>query len=39
MGWDDWGKPESHSTVDFVEQGSHGPGASNTRPEYVHLLD
>lgn len=38
MGWDDWGKTESHKTVEFVESGSFGPGATNTRPEYVQFI-
>ncbi|PKL06360.1 MAG: hypothetical protein CVV53_04675 [Spirochaetae bacterium HGW-Spirochaetae-9] len=26
-GWDNWGKPENEASVEFVECGSHGPGA------------
>lgn len=37
-GWDDWDKPESHETVEFVEIGSYGPGASSgDRPDYVKV--
>ena len=39
MGWDDWGKTEAHETVEFIELGSYGPGASSTRPGYVRHLD
>lgn len=39
LGWNDWNKPESHTTVDFVEKGSYGPGASKTRPDYVKVVD
>ena len=39
LGWNDWNKPESHTTVDFVEKGSYGPGASKTRPDYVKYVD
>lgn len=38
-GWNDWDKPESHSTVSFVEIGSYGPGfVPEARPEYVKVL-
>ena len=37
-GWDDWGKEESHETVEFVEIGSYGPGANLVRPAYVQVL-
>lgn len=37
-GWDDWGKAEAHSTVEFIEKGSYGPGACpEGRPEYVKV--
>ncbi len=38
LGWNDWDKPESHETVAFVEVDSYGPGASETRPDYVKIL-
>ena len=38
QGWDDWGKEESHETVEFVEIGSYGPGANSIRPAYVQVL-
>ena len=38
LGWDDWGKPESHETVVFTETSSSGPGAGTCRPEYVTVL-
>ncbi len=37
LGWDDWGKPNAHTTVEFIEQGSFGPGAHKERPEYVRV--
>ena len=36
LGFDDWGKVEAHDTVRFFEQGSFGPGANFSRPEYVN---
>ena len=39
-GWDDWGKPESHHTVEFIEIGSFGPGAhAEKRPDYVQVIN
>lgn len=38
LGWDDWGKTEAHDTVEFIEKDSYGPGATNTRPDYVQIL-
>lgn len=37
MGWDDWSKPESHTTVRFEEIGSYGPGVGTLRPDYVRV--
>lgn len=37
-GWDDWGRPQCHDTVEFVEIGSQGPGACpEMRPSYVRM--
>lgn len=36
LGFDDWGKQETHETVRFLEQGSFGPGAIGMRPDYVN---
>lgn len=36
LGFDDWGKIESHETVRFFEVSSYGPGAGNARPDYVN---
>lgn len=34
-GWNDWNKKDAHETVSFIEKNSYGPGAGNTRPDYV----
>lgn len=35
-GWHDWDKPQAHSTTEFVEIGSRGPGATRPkRPDWV----
>lgn len=35
-GFDDWGRPECHSTISFIERGSYGAGASlSGRADYV----
>ena len=36
LGFDDWGKIESHATVRFYELNSYGPAAEGHRPDYVH---
>ena len=40
IGWDDWGKEASHTSVRFTEEGSYGPGAMNRKlPDWVECLD
>ena len=39
LGFDDWGKAETHKTVRFFECNSYGPGSNSTRPPYVSALD
>jgi pectinesterase len=38
-GWNDWKKPEAHTTARYAEYHSTGPGASPTnRPDWIKLL-
>ena len=43
-GWDNWGDPDNEKSAEFVESGSHGPGApagqdSGRRAGWAHSLD
>jgi pectinesterase len=39
VGWNDWGKPETHTTARYAEYNSTGPGASPTnRPSWTTQL-
>ena len=39
-GWDDWGKPNNHQTIQFVEYHNYGPGANfNYRAPYTKIID
>ncbi len=38
-GFHDWNKEESHTTAYWAEYKSYGPGASNERESWVHMLN
>ena len=37
-GWHDWNKKDAWDTVVFAEYGNYGPGASQKRAPFVHML-
>lgn len=39
-GWDDWGKPNNHQSIKFVEYQNYGPGANfKYRVPYTKIID
>ena len=39
-GWDDWGKEAAHTKVQFIEEGSYGPGTINRNlPDWVEIVN
>ncbi len=38
-GWNDWGKTDTHKTIEYMEAGNTGAGAAGVRAEYAKQVD